>query len=290
MDLPDNPLLLTTRVRTYLAAANAYDPNDPRRDKVLSQAARDVQRLARLRDNAIALQGRFLYYFVRGDDDTLLAVARQARMDHVEVAWATDMEVCVLYGRKEYDQALSALQSTKYVGDEYYLSVEQGIVLAAMPGRREEADKAMTEGIRHCKGLMLSLIAGYLQLLGPEYRAKTRQASLEIRERSAHLIPTWRDRWYHECLAFHAGLIDDTELLKKAGVNRFNLCEAHFFIGLGKLAEGKRAEAKACFRRSMDTGIFYYGEYRWSRALLARIDDPEWPPWTPVKKDEKKPK
>jgi hypothetical protein len=50
------------------------------------------------------------------------------------------------------------------------------------------------------------------------------------------------------------------------------------------LAEGNRAEAKAYFRRSVDTGIFTYFEYIWSRAFLARIDDPDWLPWTPMKK------
>ena len=190
VDLPDNPLLLATRVRAYLAAAHAYDPHDPRRDQVLSQAARDVERLALHRDNPIALEARCQYYFVRGDDDILLATARQAGNERVEVAM-----VPVLYGRKKFDEALRALQSTKYTGDESFLWVEKGIVLAAIPGRKEEAEKAMTEAIRVGKGSMLSAVAAYLQLLGPEYRAKARQASLEIRERSAHLIPTLRDRW-----------------------------------------------------------------------------------------------
>jgi lipoprotein NlpI len=129
----------------------------------------------------------------------------------------------------------------------------------------------------------LSLLAAYLQLLGPEYRAKARQAFLEIRERSAHLIPTSRDRWYHDLLAFQTGLIDAEELLKRTGESRFNQCEAHCYIGLRKLAEGNRTEAKACFRRSVDTGIFIYLEYNWCRAFLAHIDDPDWLPWIPTK-------
>jgi len=50
------------------------------------------------------------------------------------------------------------------------------------------------------------------------------------------------------------------------------------------IAEGKRAEAKACFRRSMDAGVISFTEYQWSRAFLARIDDPEWLPWFPMTK------
>jgi serine/threonine protein kinase len=51
-----------------------------------------------------------------------------------------------------------------------------------------------------------------------------------------------------------------------------------------RLAEGRRAEAGAFFRRSMDTGVFYFYEYLWSRAFLARIDDPDWLPWVPAQK------
>jgi lipoprotein NlpI len=155
-------------------------------------------------------------------------------------------------------------------------------VLAEIPGKKKEAEKALTEAIVVSKGASLPLVPAYLQLLGPEYRAKTRQAAFQVRERSAHLIPPYRGNWYLDLLAFHAGRIEDAELLRKAGEFRYNQCEAHFYIGLGKLAEGKRGEAKACFRRSMDTGIFFFCEYRYSRAFLARIDDPNWLPWIPV--------
>jgi hypothetical protein len=63
----------------------------------------------------------------------------------------------------------------------------------------------------------------------------------------------------------------------KASASRFNPCKAHCYIGLSKLAEGKRSEAKACSRRSMATGFFFY-EYTGSRAFLAHIEDPEWLP------------
>ncbi len=95
------------------------------------------------------------------------------------------------------------------------------------------------------------------------------------------MIPNWRSGWYHDVLAFQAGLIGEAELLKKAGESRYNQCEAYFYSGMRKLAQGKRAEAKACFHHSMATGVFFI-EYIWSRAFLARIDDPDWLPWVPV--------
>jgi lipoprotein NlpI len=71
--------------------------------------------------------------------------------------------------------------------------------------------------------------------------------------------------------------------LQQAGDNHFNQCEAQFYIGLRRLGEGKRQAAKACFKRSLDTGVTVFGEYSWSRAFLARIDDPDWLPWIPMK-------
>jgi tetratricopeptide (TPR) repeat protein len=284
VDLPDHPLFLYTRVQAYLVAAHADGQDQRGREEALHQAGRAAERLAQHPANATALQARCYYYFVRGDDDALLAATRQARNEHVEDAWVTDVEVSVHYGRKEYDKALGVLESTKYAGDESFPFVERGVVLAAMPGRKQEAERALTEAIRACKGFSQCFIASYLQLLGPEYRAKTRQASLEIRERSARGVFPWRGQWYRDLLAFHAGLIDERELLPRAGSSRFNLCEAHFYLGLAKLTEGKRAQAKECFRRSMGTGVFFFYEFLWSRAFLARIDDTDWLPWASLKK------
>jgi lipoprotein NlpI len=140
----------------------------------------------------------------------------------------------------------------------------------------------MTDGIRRTKSFLLCFLPAWLQLLGPEYRTKPRQAVLQIREHSAHLTPANRGRWYHDMLAFHAGSISAEELLKKAGESRTSKCEAYFYMGLAGLGEGKRAEAKTCFRRSINTGMFINVEYFWSRAFLARLDDPDWLLWVPV--------
>jgi serine/threonine protein kinase len=48
--------------------------------------------------------------------------------------------------------------------------------------------------------------------------------------------------------------------------------------------ERKRAEAKECFTKSVQSGVFFYDEYRHSRAFLACIDDPDWLPWAVEKK------
>jgi serine/threonine protein kinase len=283
VDLPDHPLLLALRVRAEQTAARVYGTNDPRGEQAWDRAARDVEQLARHRDNRIGVQERCYYHLVRDADDALLATARQARRDGVADTWVTEMEAIVLYGQKNFDEALQVLQSAAFAEDQSSPIVFRGVVLAAIPGRKDEAEKTIIDAVRACRGGgVLSVLPAYLQLLGPEYGAKTREIALDIRKRQAHLVSNYRDRWYHELLAFHCGLIDEGALLKKAGENRCNQCETHFYIGLRRLAEGKRLEAKACFRRVLDTGVFLYEEYFWSRAFLARIDDSAWMPWVPV--------
>jgi tetratricopeptide (TPR) repeat protein len=279
VDLPDNPLLLSTRMLACLAAAHAYGPNDPRGEAVRKQAAQDAGRLAAHRDNHDAVLRRCYYHFVRGDDGRVLEVIRQARKDRVETPFIEDLGVSVLYARKQYAEALNVLEASP--APEGYVSLwlfQKGIVLVTV-GRKKEAEQAFTEAIRRYKGIALSFLPAYLQLLGPEYAAKSRQAALDVRSRTSHLIPNVMDRWYHHLLAYNAGLIGEEELLSKAGENRFNLCEAHWFIGIRKLAGGKRGEAKASFRLSVGTGVFFYFESIWSRAFLAHIDDPDWLPW-----------
>ena len=286
VDLPDNPLLLSYRVRAQQTAARAYGPGDPRREQAWSQAARDVARLARHRDNRLAVQELCWYHFVRGEDEALLNVARQSRQDRIEDTWVTELEAGVLYGRKNFDEALRVLQSGTFAEDQTFPIVQRGIAMAAIPGRQDEAEKTMVEAILGCRGgALLAYVPAYLQLLGPGYAAKSRKLFLDIRERSAHLIPTYREGWYHNLLACHCGSMTEEDLLKRAGENRFNLCEAHYYIGLRRLSEAKRAEAKTCFRRVMETGAFLYEEYVWSRAFLACIDDPAWMPWVSLEHD-----
>lgn len=62
------------------------------------------------------------------------------------------------------------------------------------------------------------------------------------------IIPNVRNRWYHDLLAFQAGLLGLDELPEEAGDNRVSQCEGLFHAGLKQLAEAKRAEAVKCCR------------------------------------------
>ena len=94
--------------------------------------------------------------------------------------------------------------------------------------------------------------------------------------------PNWRGGWYGKVLDYCCGDLTDEALFAAAGTSRFSQCEAHFNIGLRRLADGDRARAKKSLRASVDTGVYFYREYDWGSAFLARMEaDPTWPKWIP---------
>jgi hypothetical protein len=151
--------------------------------------------------------------------------------------------------------------------------------MCATLGEADKAKRLLDEHRRSAKrGAIISLLPAFLQLLGPDAGTEARQLARALQQQSSHLIPNWRDGWYHDLLKFNAGQMDAAELETKAGTSRFNQCEAYFYIGLHKLSERKRSEAKQWFKKSYETGVFHFFEYHWSRAFLANIDDPKWLP------------
>jgi hypothetical protein len=110
------------------------------------------------------------------------------------------------------------------------------------------------------------------------------RASLQIRENRPSLSARFGE-WYFNYLDYTCGLISEDKLLRAARPSRPNQCEAHFAIGLRRLAEGDRQGAREHFRRCAETRVFIYWDYTWARAFLARMEkDPAWPPWIPLKK------
>jgi len=49
------------------------------------------------------------------------------------------------------------------------------------------------------------------------------------------------------------------------------------------LAQGDKQGAREHFRRCVDTGVFDFDAYDWSRTFLARMArEPDWPRWIPT--------
>jgi serine/threonine protein kinase len=281
VELPDNPLLMKTQIRALLTAAHTAGPDRPVRDAYWKRAEAVATQLARFPDLPTAIEARCLFYYVTGDDDTLLEVVRQGKQ-RVEHSHSFDYEYDVLYRRKRFREALASIRAGRHADEEFRMPL---VVVLVTLGRTAEAERLLLDFIdTERKTQSAGLVPGYLYLLGPGARTDPRRAANDFLNQSPLLIPAWRDGWYHDVLKFNAGRLDAAELVAKAGSSRSNQCEAYFYIGLHKLYERKRAEAKECFTKSVASGVFFYDEYRFSRAFLTCIDDPDWLPWAVEKK------
>jgi hypothetical protein len=283
VDLPDNPLLGSIRLQAHLAAATAAGRDTPAaRSAALKQAAEAAAFLERYPEAPVALAYRCWYHLCIDDDEGLLRVVGQDR-PRGDFGLQPSFEAHVYYRRKQFREALERWQKGRTRGHDF----DRLYLLATLPGHKEETEKLFLRLHRSLKGGSASMLTPtILGLLGPRYREKACQARRELRRR-AGLVPAWRNRWYHDLLAYNAGLLKASDLLARCGESRLNQCEAYFYIGLNALVEGDRAEAQRCFVRCVETEVFPYVEYMWSRAFLACIDDPRWLPWLTVKKPAK---
>jgi len=117
-----------------------------------------------------------------------------------------------------------------------------------------------------------------LCLLGDKIEAE--KACRALRRRKPHW--PWRGGWYERLLDFDCGDMTAQQLLERTGASQFNQCEANYHIAMKYLAEGNRTEGRKHFQAAFDTGIYWYGEYSWSKTFLARMrQDPNWPRWIP---------
>lgn len=274
VDLADNPLLLNTHVQALLTAARAAGPEPSARAGYRKRAEAVAVQLARFPDLPTAIQGRCLYYFAAGDDPAVLGVVREGKRRVADPAAFAMYEFYALYRRKQFEQALASLGAVR-PSDGPWPLVRRAVALATL-GRTAEAERLLLDNLHTSTA---GSVPGYLYFLGPAARTDPRQATGDVLKQAAQRIPDWRGGWYRDLLKFNAGQLDAAELVDRAGASRFNQCEGYFFIGLHKLHERKRAEAKAWFQKSADTGIYAYGEYMWSSAFLACIDDLSWLPW-----------
>lgn len=84
-------------------------------------------------------------------------------------------------------------------------------------------------------------------------------------------VPQLRQDWSAPVALYAAGLIDDEELLKRAGEDLGRVTEAHAIIGLMCEATGQVGKAREHLSWVLEKGIQSYFEVSLSRALFARL-------------------
>ena len=81
-------------------------------------------------------------------------------------------------------------------------------------------------------------------------------------------------------LEYLRGDIDEDELLARAGNSQRGLAEAHYCIGIRKLAYGDRLGARGQFEKAAASPVFYWGPVEASDAIADRMNKyPNWPDW-----------
>jgi hypothetical protein len=111
-----------------------------------------------------------------------------------------------------------------------------------------------------------------------------RAAARADRQRDLHFRPS-EEAFFHAALDSLAGSGSEAALLRAAAGSQRNECEARYFLGLRRLAEGDRAGAREQFRLAVATTFPNVFAHDFSILFLQRLErDPAWPPWIPAKK------
>jgi len=149
-------------------------------------------------------------------------------------------------------------------------------VLPELPDGPARARAAVPE--LSASNVFVIYVPAIFQLLGRRAEAVAAYKSLGQK----FLDSNTRSEWVIRLLEFGAGETSVERLMAAAGPSRLNRCEAHFFIGMSRLADGDRHGARVHFQHAVNTHVIWYVDHSLSRAFLSRLDaDPKWPPWIP---------
>jgi len=284
--LPDSPLALQVHLFAHLVAAGVHEERQEadKRMEALAEAERDARALERFTDLPGAHWARAMYLEQMGTQNDLLGEWRRAYQSEHPADDAFREYALALYRSGEHDQALSVLDrlAERGGGGEGELTRAYLLMFMARPDAKESALVAYRKATDRDDSSMFMLWHQTILRLSGNERAAL-DACPALSERFSRL-PDWVLEWYQRPLDYNCDRISEEELLTAAGNSHWRQCEANFFIGIRRLAEGDRAGATEHFRRSVRTGVFIFLEYRWSRRFLARLEeDPAWPPWIPQK-------
>ncbi|MCI0701971.1 MAG: protein kinase [Planctomycetia bacterium] len=287
--LPGNPLPLVVSVTANRCAANVLTPAEVAQAKV--RAGLDAAELGRFPPSRVTSPTVVFYLDHDGKRSEALKLAKtQSDLGNGRASGNKDAyDALYLYllglngefkeARIVVDRQIQRGAAVDPVG-----LFSRAIILAEFgsEGHKlalEEYDRSKLTQHNGTEALYPQLV---WQMLGRPTEAVA--ACRAVRPNSGRWLK-WRRGWYLDILKYVCEEIDERVLLQIAGQSRYNQCEAHFFIGMKKLAEGEKEEARKHFKSSVDTDVFVFREFAWSRMFLARMDTvPDWPPWITTKK------
>ena len=289
--LPDNPVALARHLTAFLVAAQIYADagHDEKRAAAIAEAERDLEALQRFSGLPAVHRARIMYFRALERAPEELVEAGRI-FEELNTAKDSGFDYAMaLYRDGDLRRAMEVLDRVQAQGGDIYSTILGGLVVAESPGGKHQAFNAYRDAAeRRPAGRAALYPQLVLRFLGRQ--ADAVKSTWAVRDR-VQLMPPWLLEWYQHLLDYNCGMITETEenLLRAAGKSRWNQCEANFFIGMTRLADGDRVGAADHFRLSVDTRVYIFFEYVWSRAFLARMEkDPAWPPWIPMRENSPK--
>jgi tetratricopeptide (TPR) repeat protein len=247
-----------------------------KRAQALEQARVDAELLD---ESPRASKGYLIvYYAFVQDDEAVLREYRRWKPDQLTYFAMKDV-LHTLVRKGDFPEARRLLGASSDTGRQMMHHVERGVVeaLAQEPDRALAAyHQALRVGGAVGQGQLYSQVV--LLLLGRKDQVRR---TYQERRSDAAFVSAFgqniRSEWRHKLWAFSAGALSQQDMEASANTRR-RQCEAWFFIGLARFADGDRASAADYFKKCVDTDIFHFLEHRWSRSLLMVMQrHPDWP-------------
>jgi serine/threonine protein kinase len=280
--LPGNAVAIGISLDANLTAADIYGDTGrlAERDKALARAEEDARSLGPFSTSPHACRCIFRLLQEEGRDSTLVEKLRGVS-EHTGFEVVTYLLGVSLYRRQEFAACFDALD--KKPGG-FLPDLVRLIVFADQdrnPTRALAAYKNMAvpdlDPRRELKCLMI------LRLLG--HKTESELACIALSKKPDGFAEFNRPDSSRRLVEYGAGKLGADQLLLAAAASKMDLCEAHFFIAITRLADGDRAGARDHLRAAFATHARVLTVYDLSWAFLARMEkDPDWPPWIPVKK------
>jgi serine/threonine protein kinase len=284
--LPEHPSVLLASVEAHLVAAHALAEagQEQKRLAVLVEAENEVRSLERFPRLPQAIESRCFFLVYTGHEDAAYTIAQRSLKEDLP-SLSTDWGLPWLFFRRGDAEKALEIWEQKYDARVWAHFLVRAYLLADLPNGQASALQAFKESTAE-QGRDFSWDVTSLLLLGQRKQAS--EAARESRRRREERLglspPEVRYPNAKALLDYQCGDLSPVQLLEKAGSNRRQLSDAHFFIGLTNLAEGDRAGAQNHFRQAEACFHLRCFSYYWSSAFRARIEtNPTWPPWIPVK-------
>jgi tetratricopeptide (TPR) repeat protein len=275
---PDNPLVLEASILCRVIASVIYkEARLPEKGAaVLKEAKQNVRKFEPfLNDRSNAFFPVCFFYDENGEKDKALAVTRAA----LRKSWSPSAaSLCAinLYCLDRFEEALQCLERREHT--DLVVDITRAIVLAEIgPNGHLRALEEYEKMTRDASGSVLAAWTDILLLLGRKDQAVALLQKLDKGDLYDQV--EWE---------FARGELSQEQYLAKSGASHFMKANAHYHLGLFRLATGDREGARDHFKEGARPTWGY--AVHWSRMLLSRMDkDKNWPPWIQSKKDQRKP-